>query len=317
MPRTKTDPVTEAQAVVDAAAVIVQQWRDEIAEADRIRDNLDQACGDLIDKPSKLGEIAAQRAAAEQRGQIATRTLAEAVERHMAARRALHGVEADVLRQDIESRQQALAEHEGGVEAIVQQLRDLTGATWQPYGRSGTDGSYVRPATMADRMRHQIAEQQQEADRLQAIASGDIDLAGLDAAAAQRAVYEAEQAAYDQLIAERRVTLNELVEELTGHGVASEVGTGGPIIGGQALDIAEFDMYQPGSADVRQALLSAGTDQRPDVDREWRQRVLTVAGGCMDRWSFAALVRWMDANPTPVRCSADYRVAYTGPEEAA
>ncbi len=297
MPRTKTDPVTDAQQDVAEAVAVVQRWLDETREAQARLDSLAEVGAAILDNPSTLGETASQKAALEQRIVLCRQASTEAQERHMAARRALHGAEADVLQRVVEDRQRALAEHEAAVDAIVQQLRDLTGTTWQPYARSGTDGSYVRPATMADRMRHQITEKQQEVDRLRGMASGEIDVAALNASAAETSAQAAEQAAYDQMIAERRLTFNELVEELKAHGVASEGGSNGPAADGQTLAIAEFDMYQPDAVDVRQAILSASTDRRPGVDREWRQRVLAVAGGCMDRRSFAALARWMDAAP--------------------
>ncbi len=311
MPRTKTDPVTDAQQAVEDAAAVVQQWLDETREAQARLDSLAEVGAAILDNPSTLGETASQKAALEQRIVLCRQASTEAQERHMAARRALHGAEADMLQRDVEDRQRALAEHEAAVEVIVQQLRDLTGTTWQPYARS-SNGDYWRPATMADRMRHQITERQQEIDRLRAIASGEIDLAALDAAAAETAAREAEQAAYDQMVAERRVTFNELVADLEAHGVMAD-------LDGDSFDVAEFDYHLTDPGFVEAALRSAGVDQREGVDREWRQQVLTVAGGCLDSWSFGALVRWMDATPREGATGATYYVPMppTGPDEAA
>lgn len=296
MPRTKPNPVTVAQQAVDAAATVVQQWLDETRDAQSRLDSLAQVGAAILDNPSTLGETASQRAALEQRIILCTQACGEAQERHMAARRALHAAEADLLEQDIQARQEALAEHELAVADLVQQLKDLTGVTWQPYGQTST-GDYWRPSTMANRMQYEINKVREEMDRLRAIGSGQIDLAALDAAAAQSAAERAEQVAYDQMIAERRVTFGQLLEELREHGVVSEVEAGGPSTNGHVLEVAESGIYEPPEAYIRQALLSAGTDQRPGVDREWRQRVLTIAGGCMDRLSFVALARWMDQNP--------------------
>ncbi len=296
MPRTKTNPVTVAQQAVDAAATVVQQWLDETRDAQSRLDSLAQVGATILDNPSTLGETASQRAALEQRIILCTQACQEAQARHMAAMRALHGAEADLLEQDVRAREEALGEHEAAVADLVQQLKDLTGVTWQPYARSST-GEYWRPSTMADRMQHEINEAREEMGRLRAIGAGEVDLAALDAAAAASAADRAEQVAYDQMIAQRRVTFDQLLEELRKHGIVSEVGGDEPSTNGQKLDIAELDMYKPDEHDVRQAVLSAGTDQRPDVDREWRQRILTTAGSCMDRWSFVALARWMAANP--------------------
>ncbi|MFT4227076.1 hypothetical protein [Micropruina sp.] len=304
--------MTDAQQAVADAAAVVQQWLDETREAQARLDSFAEVGAAILDNPSTLGETASQKAALEQRIVLCRQASTEAQERHMAARRALHGAEADMLQRDVEDRQRALVEHEAAVDAIVQQLKDLTGTTWQPYARSGTDGSYVRPATMADRMRHQITERQQEIDGLRAIASGEIDLAALDAAAAETAAREAEQAAYDQMVAERRVTFNELVADLEAHGVMAD-------LDGDSFDVAEFDYHLTDPGFVEAALRSAGFDQREGVDREWRQQVLTVAGGCLGSWSFRALVRWMDATPREGQPGATYYVPMppTGPDEAA
>ena len=316
MPRTKTDPVTDAQQDVAEAVAVVQRWLDETREAQARLDSLAEVGAAILDNPSTLGETASQKAALEQRIVLCRQASTEAQERHMAARRALHGAEAEMLQRDVEDRQRALVEHEAAVEAIVQQLKDLTGTTWQPYSRSGTDGSYVRPATMADRMRHQITERQQEIDGLRAIASGEIDLAALDAAAAETAAREAEQAAHDQMIAERRVTFDELVADLEAHGVMADLP---PYLDGDSFGMTEPAYYLADPGSVEAALRSAGFDQREGVDREWRQQVLTVAGGCLDSWSFRALVRWMDATPREGQPGATYYVPMppTGPDEAA